>query len=187
MDKLILFKQNGKDMIKETKVITRTDMISVLLEVEKPTFVHLKTETIVRMNKTGNPYHNEVKKCLSSNFFMCMDYETRVNNNRSKEGMETDFVSSPLSGKEHISKCILTDTKTHTKKYLLVEWFKRSYPKTEFIHNGNSIDRQLFQDYEVKRKESEKQGIENKVNVVTYLIESVKEMRFNGTRYILQD
>jgi hypothetical protein len=101
--------------------------------------------------------------------------------------METDFVSSPLSGKEHISKCILTDTKTHTKRYLLVEWFKRSYPKTEFIHNGNSIDRQLFRDYEVKRKESEKQEIENKVNVVTYLIESVKEMRFNGTRYILQD
>ena len=69
----------------------------------------------------------------------------------------------------------------------MCEWFKRSYPKVEYKFNGNSIDKQMFESYLVKRKESEKQQIENKVNIVTYLIESIKEIRMNRTRYILID
>ena len=174
-------------MITQTLTIPRSNMITLLNEVERPTFVHLVTETKVRMNKKGNPYHEQIVKCLSSNFYIGSEYEKRVNNNREKEGVETDFVSSPLSGKNHISKCVLTDTKTQTKFYVMCEWFKRSYPKVEYKYNGNSIDRQLFQSFEVKRKESEKQQIENKVNIVTYLIESIKEIRMNRTRYILID
>ena len=174
-------------MITQTLTIPRGNMITLLNEVERPTFVHLVTETKVRMNKKGNPYHEQVTKCLSSNFYIGSEYEKRVNNNREKEGVETDFVSSPLSGKNHISKCVLTDTKTQTKFYVMCEWFKRSYPKVEYKYNGNSIDKQMFESYLVKRKESEKQQIENKVNIVTYLIESIKEIRMNRTRYILID
>ena len=174
-------------MITQTLTIPRSNMITLLNEVERPTFVHLVTETKVRMNKKGNPYHEQIVKCLSSNFYIGSEYEKRVNTNRVKEGKENDFVSSPLSGKNHISKCVLTDTKTQTKFYVMCEWFKRSYPKVEYKFNGNSIDRQLFQSFEVKRKESEKQEIENKVNIVTYLIESIKEIRMNRTRYILID
>ncbi len=176
-------------MITQTLTIPRGNMITLLNEVERPTFVHLVTETKVRMNKKGNPYHEQVTKCLSSNFYIGSSYEDRVNNNRVKEGVENDFVSSPLSGKNHISKCILTNTNQENgvKFYLMCEWFKRSYPKVEYKYNGNSIDRQLFQSFEVKRKESEKQQIENKVNIVTYLIESIKEIRMNRTRYILID
>ena len=174
-------------MITQTLTIPRGNMITLLNEVERPTFVHLVTETKVRMNKKGNPYHEQIVKCLSSNFYIGSEYEKRVNNNREKEGVETDFVSSPLSGKNHISKCVLTDTKTQTKFYVMCEWFKRSYPKVEYKYNGNSIDKQMFESYLVKRKESEKQQIENKVNIVTYLIESIKEIRMNRTRYILID
>ena len=174
-------------MITQTLTIPRSNMITLLNEVERPTFVHLVTETKVRMNKKGNPYHEQITKCLSSNFYIGSEYEKRVNNNREKEGKETDFVSSPLSGKNHISKCVLTDTKTQTKFYVMCEWFKRSYPKVEYKYNGNSIDKQMFESYLVKRKESEKQQIENKVNIVTYLIESIKEIRMNRTRYILID
>ena len=174
-------------MIKETLTIPRGNMITLLNEVERPTFVHLVTDTIVRMNKTGNPYYNEVRKCLTSNFYIGGNYEKRVNNNLIKEDKENDFVSSPLSGKEHISKCVLIDTKTRSKHYLMCEWFKRSYPRINFLHNGNFIDRQIFRDFEVKRKESEKQGLENKVNIVTYSMESIKEIRMNKTRYILID
>ena len=174
-------------MIKQTLTIPRSNMITLLSEVERPTFVHLVTDTKVRMNKTNNPYYEEVRKVLSSNFYIGSVYQDRVNVNREKENKETDFVSSPLSGKEHISKCVLTDTKTRTKFYLMCEWFKRSYPKIDYIHNGNSIDRQLFQSFEVKRKESEKQDLEKKVNIVTYGMDSIKEIRMNRTRYILID
>lgn len=174
-------------MNKQTITISRGDMITLLKEVERPTFVHLVTNTNVRMNKTDNPYFEQVRKVLKSNFYIGSEYEKRVNVGRGKEGKETDFVSSPLSGKEHITKCVLTDTKTRTKFYLMCEWFKRSYPKIDYVHNGNSIDRQIFQSFEVKRKESEKQGLENKVNIVTYGMDSIVEIRMNRTRYILTD
>jgi len=174
-------------MINQTIHITRTDMVSVLNEVVKPTFVNLVTETKVRMNKKGNPYHDQVTKCLTSNFYIGSEYEKRVNNNLIKEDKENDFTSSPLSGKEHISKCVLIDTKTRTKNYLMCEWFKRSYPKVSFKFQDNSIDKVLFEDYLVKRTESVKQGLDNKVNIVTYGMDSIKEIRFNKTLYILID
>ena len=62
---LILFIQKHNDMINQTLRITRTDMVSVFNNVEKPTFVNLVTNTIVRMNKKGNPYHDQVIKNLS--------------------------------------------------------------------------------------------------------------------------
>jgi hypothetical protein len=141
------------------------------------------------MNKKGNPYYKQIRKVLTSNFYIGSEYEKRVNGNREKEGLESDFVSSPLSGKRHISKCVLTNINQENgvKFYLMCEWFKRSYPKVHYLHNGNSIDKHIFQSYEVKRKESEKQGVENKVNIVTYGMDSIKEIRMNRTRYILID
>jgi hypothetical protein len=175
-------------MINQTLRITRTDMVSVFNNVEKPTFVNLVTNTIVRMNKKGNPYYEDkVIKHQSSNFYIGSTYEDRVNNNRLKEDKENDFVSSIPSGKRHISKCILTDTKTETKFYLMCEWFKRSYPKISYEFQNDSIDKVLFEDYLVKRTESVKQDLDKKVNIVTYGIESIKEVRMNKTLYILID
>ena len=175
-------------MINQTLRITRTDMVSVFNNVEKPTFVNLVTNTIVRMNKKGNPYYEDkVIKHQSSNFYIGSTYEDRVNNNRLKENKENDFVSSIPSGKRHISKCILTDTKTETKFYLMCEWFKRSYPKISYKFQNDSIDKVLFEDYIVKRTESVKQDLDKKVNIVTYGIESIKEVRMNKTLYILID
>ena len=174
-------------MINQTLRITRTDMVSVFNNVEKPTFVNLVTNTIVRMNKKGNPYHDQVIKHLSSNFYIGSNYEDRVNNNLIKEDKENTFVSSTPSGKRHISKCILTDTKTETKFYLMCEWFKRSYPKVSYKFQNDSIDKVLFEDYLIKRTESVKQDLDKKVNIVTYGIESIKEVRMNKTLYILID
>ena len=174
-------------MINQTLRITRTDMVSVFNNVEKPTFVNLVTDTIVGMNKKGNPYHDQVIKHQSSNFYIGSTYEDRVNNNLIKEGKDNTFVSSTPSGKRHISKCILTDTKTETKFYLMCEWFKRSYPKISYKFQNDSIDKVLFEDYLTKRKESVKQDLDKKVNIVTYGIESIKEVRMNKTLYILID
>ena len=57
-------------MITQTLTIPRGNMITLLNEVERPTFVHLVTDTKVRMNKTNNPYYDEIRKVLSSNFYI---------------------------------------------------------------------------------------------------------------------
>ena len=175
-------------MINQTLRITRTDMVSVFNNVEKPTFVNLVTDTIVGMNKKCNTYYEyKVIKHKSSNLYIGSTYEDRVNNNLIKEGKENNFVSSTPSGKRHISKCILTDTKTETKFYLMCEWFKRSYPKISYKFQNRSIDKVLFEDYLIKRTESVKQDLDKKVNIVTYGMESIKEVRMNKTLYILID
>jgi hypothetical protein len=105
-----------------------------------------------------------------------------------KEDKENNFVSSIPSGKRHISKCILIDTKTESKFYLMCEWFKRSYPKVSYKFQNDSIDKVLFEDFITKRNENNnKQGLDKKVNISTYGIESIKEVRMNKTLYILID
>jgi len=104
---------------KETKRVTQEEIISILNTIEKPTFTHIVTETIVRMNKgktkegnnEPNPYHNKVTKVKSGNFFIGIDYENRVNNNDKKEGGEGNFETQENKVGEHISKCILFNEK----------------------------------------------------------------------------
>lgn len=163
--------------------ITQSQLETLLLGVEKSTFIHLVTVTPVTMKKTGNPYHNKVKKRSSCNYLIGNDYEKRVNNNMKKEGVEPSFKSSNLSGKEHISKCVLKDTTTGLKRYLMVERFVEVKPKVEYLYEGNVIDKQLFEGYMNKVYESKSQPQEVKVIVNTPLLENIKEITLNGQKY----
>jgi hypothetical protein len=173
-------------MKNQVLTIGQTELIELLNNVEKSTFVNIVMETPVRMNKTGNPYFNLITKRSKTNFLIGNDYETRVNSNEKKEGLEGDFVSMAPSGKKHISKCVLVDTKTESTHYLMVERFDEIKPTTEFIFEGNEIDKQLFESYMVKVSETSRQDQEKKVMVITPKIENIKELSLNGTRYIVE-
>lgn len=165
------------------KQITQTELIEILKGVEKSTFIHLVTTTEVGMNKTDNPYFKKVIKKSSCNFLIGNDYEKRVNTNITKEDIETTFKSGELSGKEHISKCVLTDTKTRSKFYLMVERFVEVKPKVEFIFEGNPIEKMLFESYLKKVSENKSQPQEKKVIVNTPLIENIKQISINKEVY----
>jgi hypothetical protein len=173
-------------MKNQVLTIGQTELIELLNNVEKSTFVNIVMETKVRMNKTGNPYFNLITKRSKTNFLIGNDYETRVNSNEKKEGLEGDFVSMAPSGKKHISKCVLVDTKTENTHYLMVERFDEIKPTTEFIFEGNEIEKQLFESYMVKVSETSRQDQDKKVMVITPKIENIKELSLNGTRYIVE-
>jgi hypothetical protein len=166
--------------------ITKTELIELLNGVEKSTFVHLVTETKVRMNKTNNPFYDKVTKKSSSNFLMGNDYENRVLGNGKKEGIsveENTFEVEELKGKRHISKVVCIDTKTETKHYICVERFDEIKPKVEYVYEGNTIEKMLFESYMVKVSESQKQPQERKVKWLTYGIDSIKQISFNKEQY----
>lgn len=163
--------------------ITKTELINLLNGVEKSTFVHLVTETKVRMNKTNNPYFDKVIKKSSSNFLMGNDYENRVISNEVKEGLEGTFEVEEMKGKKHISKVVCVDTKTESKHYLCVERFDEIKPKVEFSFEGTTIEKMMFESYLVKVSESSKQQQERKVKWLTYGIDSIKEITFNKEKY----
>ena len=172
-------------MEKETKKITRQELITLLSEIDKPTFTNVVMETMVRMNKTNNPYYNKVVKRSKCNYSLGIDYQKRVNNNYTKEGIENTFESEKPSGKHHVgnSKCLLIDDKTESVYYVMLERFDEIKPTNEFIFEGNEIDKQLFQDFMVKYTESQKQEQERKVSVITPKIDSIMGISLNGTKY----
>lgn len=166
--------------------IDRNELLTLLSNVEKSTFVNLVTETKLRMNKRNNPYYDKVIKKSKCNFLIGNDYETRVKGNESKEGLTPDFVSMENKVGNHISKCVLFNEKTQSH-YLMVERFDEIKPKVEYIFEGNQIDKMLFNDYMVKVSESSRQEQERKVMVLSYKLDSIKELSLNGQKYIVED
>ena len=160
--------------------ITYGELLNLLHSVNKPTFVHIVMETPVRMNKTGNPYYGLITKKTSGNYLIGTDYEQRVNNNSEKEGLERTFVVEPPKGKEHISKCVLVDTKTHTTHYLMMERFDEIVPQVEYYQGNDPIEKVLFESYMTKVYESTKQEQDRKhaVHAVVQGKRSIDGMKY---------
>ena len=165
--------------------ITESELIVLLNGVNSSTFTNVVTETKVRMNKTGNPYFDKVIKRSSCNYLMGNSYEDRVDTNYRKEGLEETFQVEKPSGKEHISKVVLIDTKTRSKHYLMVERFDEIKPVNEYKMEGDPIEKMMFESYMVKVSESQKQEQERKVSVITPLISNIREISFGGEKYIV--
>jgi hypothetical protein len=179
-----LMNENGVITNNEVVVlITRPQMRTLFMGVTKPEMINLVTETIPKMNKTGNPYYGEIVKKSKCNFLLCTDYSKRVNVNRVKEDKETDFVSQTPKGKKHLSPCVLTDEKTETKLYLFVERFDEIKPKVVYFHNDTPIEKELFQEFLPKVYESGTQDLNREVKPLTYLFDSIMSFSFRGRKF----
>ena len=163
--------------------ITKVELLNVLNQIEKPTFVHIVMETPVRMNKIGNPYYGLITKKTSGNYLIGTDYEQRVNNNSEKEGMERTFVVEPPKGKRHISKCVLVDTKTESVHYLMMERFDEIHPQVEYYQGNDPIEKVLFESYMTKVYESTKQEQDRKVTPITPKLDNIRQISIEGMKY----
>jgi hypothetical protein len=170
-------------MKKETKKINQQELITLLSTIEKPTFTNIVMETKVRMNKTNNPYYEKVIKRSKCNYSLGVNYESRVNNNEVKEGLEGNFETEKPKGKTHISKCLLVNDTDNSTYYVMLERFDEIKPTNEYIFEGNEIDKQLFESYMTKVYESQKQEQERKVMVITPKLENIREISLNGVHY----
>jgi hypothetical protein len=133
-----------------------------------------------------NPYYKMLKKVSTKTYRLVTDYQKRVWENLKREGKDpsTFEVQSP-SGKTHISKCLLTDTETHTKRYVMIEWFPEIKGKTEYFQGNDQIGRELFSKWMTDYNSSnEKQGLDREVKPITPLFESIVSFRVNGMEYI---
>ncbi len=166
--------------------ISKSDLLRILMSVNKSTFVNITMKTPVVMNKTGNPYFGRVEKVSSTNFLMGNDYETRVQSNEEKEGLTPDFESQKPSGKHHVSKCVLQSDKDENVYYVMVERFDEIKPVTEYVCEGNSIEKHLFESWLKQSTPSVKQEQERKVMVLTPKIENIIGITLEGVRYEIE-
>lgn len=175
--------------------VSVNELVNVLKQVEKSTFINVTMETVPNMNKTGNPFYDKetkkfsVRKLTNCNYLIGNDYETRVENNMDKEGINGGFESLKPTGKTHVSKCVLIDDKTQSVHYLMVERFDEIKPKIEYRKNGepmNEIDLLIMKDFLVKVSENSRQEQEKKVMVITPKIENIRELSLNGIHYVVE-
>jgi hypothetical protein len=182
--------------VKTQIVVNDQEMELVFREVENQVpvpfiSVTLKTEfkgMLKKCKEDGeiNPYYKSLQKVSTKTFLLVTDYVKRVKGNRTKEGKDPEsFVVESPSGKVHISKCLLTDTETHTKRYVMLEWFPETKGSTEYFQGNDRIGKELFSKWMTNYDTSnEKQGLEREVKPITPLFESIVSFRVNGMEYI---
>jgi hypothetical protein len=180
-------------MEKEVKKVSQMELVQILNTIERPTFVHIVSETMVKMNKgktkegnkEENPYFNKVTKLRKGRFLIGSDYEKRVQNNDLKEGGEGTFKSKESSVGVHISKVVLFNEKLN-RYYLSHERFPEVKPKNEFIFEGNTIDKMIFDKWIGESNNYENQPQERKVQWTTLMIQNIKEISLEGTKYLIE-
>ena len=179
--------------VKEQVMINQEELISILNMIENPTFTYIVSETIVKLNKDKtregkefNPYYNQVTKLKKGRFLIGSDYEKRVQGNDLKEGGEGTFKSQESKVGVHISKCVLFNEKLN-KYYLSHERFPEVKPKSEFIFEGNTIDKMIFDKWISDSGNYENQPQERKVEWTTLTLSNIKEISLNGTKYLIKD
>ena len=156
-----------------------------------PPFVNLTMETPftnwVKKCKTDgtiNPYWKEVTKETTKTYLPVFNYKKRNDGNMEKEGIEGEHELGVLKGKKHISKCILTDIETESILYIMVEQFPEIKPsETIYRHNGNQLDKSMFDKWITYYDNYSNQEQQQKVEVLTPKLSNLKRITINGKGY----
>lgn len=161
----------------ETKVstlMTRKEFIKLTDTFEKVSFSDFLISTTPRMNKTGNPYFTGLEKVTKSRILIGMEYEKR------RQKTDPTFVVSVNRVFDvHVNDYIGYNTKFN-RYYLKYEWFDQVPPKSEYFHNGNPIDKKLFESWLIVSSGSP-------LNYQVVNLDNLMEISINGNRYKLTD
>lgn len=168
--------------------LSQSELTEVLKGIEKGTFGYFEIRTNVRMNKTGNPYHDQVTKITKGNVYiggkvdeddeMVSHYQKRVIN---KTGNE-DFTPEQNKVGEHIEGTCVIFNERLNRYYLQYEWFNEVKPKSTFEFEGNEIEKQMFQDF-MRPYTPNKYG----VNIQSVMIQNIKEIHLNHVHYVVEN
>lgn len=169
-----------------TVIVSQSQLLDVLRSIVSSMFVHLVTETKVRMNKKNNPYFDRVRKQSSCTYLVGNSYEDRTTVNNEKEGIDpSQFQVQENKVGIHISTCVLYNEKLN-KYYFQVERFDEIRPKVTYVMDGNSIEKTLFESYLVQHSNYENQTSDRKVKYISFGLDSIKECTINKVKYIVQ-
>jgi hypothetical protein len=179
--------------------VTETELISIFKDIENQVpspFLSVTMDTefdkVYKKSKTDgelNPYYKGLRKVSTRTYRLVIDYQQRVWNNLVKEGKDpnTFEVESP-SGKKHISKSVLVDTKTETIHYVMLEWFVNQHSSTQYTFENNPIEKVMFEKWlkDIETPTNDKQDLDKPVTPITPKITNIVSVSVNGVKYILQ-
>lgn len=179
-------------------------LVDVLKDVNSPELVAMLSDTEVEMNQyldywiineegkrkknptpTRNPYYDLGVRNVSRKYKINIgfDYQDSVNRRRKREGLEADFVAKE-NWFEVISKGLVTDKKTHSKFYLRYQYVDDSTLETEYIFDGNALDRRFFEQYISEKNEYQNQEVDDPCRFQVCNLENILTLSIDGVKYI---
>lgn len=187
--------------VKNVIAVTPDQLGIELAQIEKAVPVTIVATTEVVMNKNvvidgvkePNPYHGRVFKTQESNVFVAMDYETAVNKRLIKEGKDADFEVQARTWGESIGKSpVIMNEKNGQVTYYLQTFFvtsnkpKVSYEVRDEDGTMRIADKSEFEAYLKPASTSSSQGLDNEIQVRSFKLSNIKEVRANGKIYVVQ-
>lgn len=172
---------------KVVKQVNLMEMVRALMTIKGATPATFIADTVVKMNKTNNPYHEKVTKRQKSNVFINFDYTKSVNRALAKEGKDADFVASARLWGEKIPNTPLV---LHKGKYYLEARFLGNEPEVEYFFENGPIVKETFA-HHMPTKNTEKikehQGLEEEVVIRTFDCTNIRQITFGGVTYMRND
>lgn len=175
---------NKNKMSKEIVNVTEAELVEILKEIKGPTPATVVATTVVKMNKRGNPYYNQVMKTQESNVFINFNYANSVNKRLLKEGKEANFVPKERAWGVKVPGTPIVEHKG--ANYIEAGFLTNNKPKVSYTFEGKEISKEMFEDFLPKSSGSKSQGLEDEVVMRTFKADGVDEMRFGGKIYKVQ-
>ena len=158
------------------KKITTAQMIEMVRTQKGCTFATIEANTDPKA-KASCPFE-KVEKISRLNVMIGFDYSNAVNNQRSREEIETEFKSAPRRWGERV------DLKTVEHKgntYLTTATL--NHYSTVYKADGEVIDADAIAQHLPKKSTSSRQGTEKKIVYRDFKASSIKEITMGGETY----
>jgi hypothetical protein len=159
--------------------ITKEKLIELLSGGSK--IVTLYTETEPKLKK-ANPYVGVVKRS-KVNGVVGFIYQNSVNNQRGREGKESNFEAEPRKWGVRINGTPIVEHKG--KKYLEVK--VERYLDSEYYHGKTKLNVDDIKPYMYAKKKPANQGLEKVVQVRDFNIDNIKSVKYAGDLYEVID
>jgi len=119
--------------------------------------------------------------------FTGFNYKRAIVGRLEKEGKEAEFEVGE-SWHKQVSLSLVTDKATESKYYFRYQYVEDSILEMDYLHNGNAIDRRLFEGYITKKSdEYVNQGLDNPLRIQVCNLQNILELTLDGVRYKLVD
>lgn len=159
------------------KTLTTNELLNLLLATKGSSFVNIVTHTTPTLIGGKKCILAGLTKVGSVNGIINFKYENSVNNQREREGSETDFVAQQRKWGTKIGSCVIE----HKNKYY-VEIKVEKTQEPQYTLRGNRVDNSIVKPHLPERKDG-RQEVDKQVILRDYALENIRQIRINKEEY----
>lgn len=174
----------------KTQEISREQMIDILNAIKGCRAITIEFASAPKMlvkskiDKTPNPFKNDITKVRRYNGMVNFEYENSVNNQREREGGEKNFKVGQASYGNHVGdNRIVVEHDDGIRKYIQFKLERVIEQHYEKISDGSLVDNQALADFFSDRPVNKGQGVDKSIKIQRILWTNITAFVHNKTRY----